>query len=108
MKHAVLTGLMAAALSVAATAHAAEPTGETFAHTCAACHGTYGEVQNETFVALRGMNKDEFINSMNAFKNLKRPSSIMSHIAEGYKEADIVKMAEFFESLGTKNKEVAK
>lgn len=73
-----------------------EPTGEAMAHTCAACHGTHGQVRGEAFVPLAGMNAEEFIRSMKDFRDLKRPSSIMSHIAEGYDDASIERMAEWF------------
>lgn len=65
-------------------------------HTCAACHGTYGDVRNEAFVPLAGMNRKTFIDSMHAYKNLMRPSSIMSHIADGYTSEEIGRMADFF------------
>lgn len=73
-----------------------EPTGEAMAHTCAACHGTYGELKGSNFVPLAGMNEAEFIRAMKDFRDLKRPSSIMSHIAEGYDDASIEKMAKWF------------
>ena len=66
------------------------------AHTCAACHGTYGELKGSNFVPLAGMNEAEFIRAMKDFRDLKRPSSIMSHIAEGYDDASIEKMAKWF------------
>ena len=97
------------ALAAAIPAYAAEatvapeadrsPTGEALAHTCAACHGTYGRLQDDHFVPLAGMKEEEFIASMKAFKDLKRPSSIMSHIAEGYSDKDIERMAAFFAAV---------
>lgn len=78
---------------------AAEPAGEMFAHTSAACHGTYGQIKNELFVPLAGMNKSEFIASMKSFRDMKRPSSIVSHIANGYNDIEIEKMANYFAKL---------
>ena len=43
----------------------------------------------------------EFIISMKDFKNLKRPSSIMSHIAQGYGDDEIERMADFFANIKT-------
>ena len=43
----------------------------------------------------------EFIISMKDFKNLKRPSSIMSHIAQGYGDDEIERMAVFFANIKT-------
>lgn len=98
-----LLALASAAPAFAADAPAAEaaraPTGEALAHTCAACHGSYGRLQDDHFVPLAGMKESEFIESMKAFKDLKRPSSIMSHIAEGYSDQDIERMAAFFAAV---------
>ena len=91
--------ISALGISLCTVSFAAEPTGETFAHTCSACHGTYGQLKNEAFVPLAGMNKQEFVASMRAFRDLKRPSSIMSHIAQGYNAEEINRMAEFFAGL---------
>ena len=91
-KTLIVCGLGAAAFG----AGAAEPTGEMMGHTCAGCHGTYGELKNEPFVPLAGMDRKRFIDAMIAFKDLKRPSTIMSHIAEGYTTEQIEKMADFF------------
>ena len=59
--------ILAAAASQAAPDPAklsGNPTGEALAHTCAACHGTYGELKGEHFVPLAGMDEGEFITSM--------------------------------------------
>ena len=56
--------ILAAAASQAAPDPAklsGNPTGEALAHTCAACHGTYGELKGEHFVPLAGMDEGEFI-----------------------------------------------
>ena len=92
--------LLAAAGSLAAAlpAAAAEPTGEAFAHTCAACHGTNGELEGEAFVPLAGMPRETIVRLMTEFRDLKRPSSIMSHIANGYSDAEIGRIADWFSS----------
>lgn len=82
-------------------ASSSEPWADSLAHTCAACHGTFGEVKGENFVPLAGMPPAEFIISMKDFKNLKRPSSIMSHIAQGYGDDEIERMADFFANIKT-------
>ena len=97
------TTIVACALAAASlTAFAAEPTGEMMAHTCAACHGTEGRIQNEPFVPLAGMDRQRIIDSMLAYKDLKRPSTIMSHIADGYSKEQIEKMADYFAKLPAK------
>lgn len=75
-----------------------EPTGETFAHTCAACHGTNGELAGEAFPPLAGMPRETIVRLMTEFRDLKRPSSIMSHIANGYNDAEIDRIAQWFSS----------
>lgn len=75
------------------------PTGEALSHTCAACHGTKGELKGEHFVPLAGMAVDEFVNSMKDFRSHKRPSSIMSHIAEGYSDEEFERMARYFNGI---------
>ena len=72
------------------------------AHTCAACHGTYGELKGEHFVPLAGMDEGEFITSMKEFRSHKRPSSIMSHIAEGYSDEEFERMARYFNGIRIK------
>ena len=84
-----------------AEASSSEPRADSLAHTCAACHGTFGELKGENFVPLAGMPPSEFITSMKDFKNLKRPSSIMSHIAQGYADDEIERMADFFANIKT-------
>lgn len=76
--------------------------GEALAHTCAACHGTYGELKGEHFVPLAGMDEGEFITSMKEFRSHKRPSSIMSHIAEGYSDEEFERMARYFNGIRIK------
>ncbi|MFU0841866.1 MAG: hypothetical protein ACFWTZ_04555 [Burkholderia sp.] len=98
MRKLLAATVLLAALPFAA-APAAEPPAETLAHTCGACHGTNGSSVGETIVPIAGMKKNEFITSMKEFRDLKRPSSIMSHIAEGYSDRDIEVMAEYFAAL---------
>lgn len=97
--------ILAAAASQAAPDPAklsGNPTGEALAHTCAACHGTYGELKGEHFVPLAGMDEGEFITSMKEFRSRKRPSSIMSHIAEGYSDEEFERMARYFNGIRIK------
>lgn len=97
MKKLIVTMLLATLPLV--TTLAAEPTAETLAHTCGACHGTNGGSVGETIISIAGMNKADFVASMKDFKTLKRPSTIMSHIAEGYSDRDIEVMADYFAAL---------
>ncbi len=118
--HTVRAGLLACAISMATTAHAAEPvpapTGfDPITHqpipvvpreeqeanarlltaSCAACHGTEGYSVGITPV-LAGTGKEYFIRQMLDFKSGARPGTVMNHHASGYTEAEIVMMAEYF------------
>lgn len=79
-----------------------EPSGATFAHTCAACHGTYGYSNDSAFPGLAGMDRQVFVREMKRFRSKERPSSIMSHIADGYNDAELERMAAFFAALPKK------
>lgn len=76
-----------------------EPSGAAFAHTCAACHGTYGYSKDNAFPGLAGMQAEVFVREMKRFRTKERPSSIMSHIADGYNDAELERMAQFFAQL---------
>ena len=56
----------------------------------------------EHFVPLAGMDEGEFITSMKEFRSHKRPSSIMSHIAEGYSDEEFERMARYFNGIRIK------
>lgn len=82
--------------------NAKEPSGAAFAHTCAACHGTYGYSKDSAFPGLAGMDHQVFVREMKRFRSKDRPSSIMSHIADGYNDAELERMAAFFSALPEK------
>ena len=48
------------------------------------------------------MDEGEFITSMKEFRSHKRPSSIMSHIAEGYSDEEFEHMARYFNGIRIK------
>lgn len=78
------------------------PTGEAMAHTCAACHGTYGRLGDEAFVPLAGMPRAQFVRTMQDFRSGVRPATLMGHVAQGFSDADLAAMGAWFESMGTK------
>ena len=75
-----------------------EPSGAVFA----ACHGTYGYSTDSAFPGLDGMDRQVFVREMKRFRSKERPSSIMSHIADGYNDAELERMAAFFAALPKK------
>ncbi len=62
---------------------------------CAACHGTNGNSVGGSAV-LAGMDKEDFINKMMAFKSGATKSSIMHRHAKGYTDEEIQQLAAFF------------
>ena len=92
-----------AAAPAAATPPAPTPTtnpnpvpASVMAHSCAACHGTNGQLGDEFFMPLAGMPVQQFVRTMTDFREGKRPATLMGHVAKGFTDADIQAMGEFF------------
>ncbi len=73
--------------------------GEMMAHTCAACHGTLGRLGDESFMPLAGMPASQFITTMVDFREGKRPATLMGHVAQGFSDAEIRAMGDFFAAV---------
>lgn len=80
-------------------AHAAEPTGEAMAATCAACHGTHGKLGTVEYMPLAGMAETEFVRAMQDFRSGKRLSTLMGHVANGFDDNEIRAMAKYFANV---------
>ncbi len=89
----------AAVLSAAtapALAQAPDPDlGRNLAATCANCHGTNGASQGAV-ASLAGLPKADIVDKMNAFRDGKRPATIMHQLAKGYTPGQIELMAAWF------------
>lgn len=67
------------------------------AATCANCHGTEGvAVQGEAMVRLAGLPKDYMVTQMLAFRDGKRPATVMHQISKGYTPEQIEALAIYF------------
>ena len=67
------------------------------AATCATCHGTEGSaVQGEAMVRLAGLPKDYIVAQMVAFREGKRPATVMHQISKGYTLEQIESLATYF------------
>lgn len=75
------------------------PAGEAIAHTCAACHGTRGQLGDEAFMPLAGMPRTQFVRTMQDFRSGARPSTLMGHVADGFTDADLQALGTYFEFL---------
>jgi sulfide dehydrogenase cytochrome subunit len=73
--------------------------GEMLAHTCAACHGTQGRLGDESFMPLAGMPTDQFFITMVAFREGKRPATLMGHVARGFSDAELRAMGVYFAGI---------
>lgn len=79
--------------------------GAAMAHTCAACHGTLGRLGDESFMPLAGMPLRQFTESMTNFRDAKRPATLMGHVAQGFSDAEILAMGEFFAAITPEEKQ---
>ena len=84
-----------------AVAMAETPSATMLANTCAGCHGTFGSSVGPASPTIAGISRDYFIETMLAYKEAQRPSTIMSRIAKGYTEQEIELMAEYFSKQKT-------
>lgn len=67
------------------------------AATCANCHGTEGtSVQGEAMVPLRGLPKAHIVTALTAYKDGKRPATVMHQLAKGFSAEQIDQIATYF------------
>ena len=85
----------AAVFAVAPFAVGAQEAGRNLAATCAMCHGTTGHSVggNEP---LAGLPQDHIATQMRAFRDGKRPATVMHQIAKGYTDAQIDAIAGWY------------
>jgi cytochrome c553 len=90
--------VFAAALAAAPLLASAQDTaGRNLAAACAICHGTNGSPPSGTVLApLAGLPKDHIAAQMKAFRDGKRPATVMHQIAKGYTDAQIDQMAAWY------------
>ena len=96
------TAPMAAAPTPPAVTPATNPApvpASTMAHSCAACHGTNGQLGDEYFMPLAGMPVQQFVATMADFREGKRAATLMGHVARGFTDADLKAMGEFFAAV---------
>jgi cytochrome c553 len=90
--------VLAAAALVAAPVAAQDVAGRNLASSCAICHGTEGRsVPGESpLIPLAGLPRDHIATQMRAFRDGKRPATVMHQIAKGYTDPQIDAMAVWF------------
>jgi sulfide dehydrogenase cytochrome subunit len=88
---------MAAALLLAAPAVAQDSGARNLAAACAICHGTGGRpAPNAPLIPLAGLPQDHIATQMRAFRDGKRPATVMHQIAKGYTDEQIDAIAAWF------------
>ncbi len=65
------------------------------AATCVTCHGPAAGTTNG-IPAIAGRSKDSLIVLLTAFKESKRPSTVMTQLVKGYSDAQLEAIAEYF------------
>ena len=88
-----------AALALATAPVAAQDTaGRNLAAPCAICHGTDGRsaTKDSPLIPLAGLPRDHIAAQMRAFRDGKRPATVMHQIAKGYTDPQIDAMAGWF------------
>src|SRR5262245_4825615 len=89
--------LLAAAALAAAPAFAQDVQGRNLAAACAICHGTEGKpAPNAPVIPLAGLPRDHIATQMRAFRDGKRPATVMHQIAKGYTDPQIDALAAWF------------
>ena len=88
--------LAAALAAVSAGASAQDTAGRNLAAACAICHGTDGRAVTKDVIPLAGLPKDHIASQMKAFRDGKRPATVMHQIAKGYSDAQIDQLATWF------------
>ncbi len=101
---AATAGLAVAALATASGA-AAQPTAadldtRALAATCASCHGTDGRaVEGQPMVRLAGQQAAYISEQRRAFRDGKRPATVMHQLTKGYTDAQIDQIAAYFAAI---------
>jgi len=88
--------IAAAALLAAFPAAAQDTASRNLAAPCAICHGTEGRAVTKDVIPLAGLPKDHIAAQMKAFRDGKRPATVMHQIAKGYTDPQIDALAAWF------------
>ena len=88
--------VLAAALLAAAPAVAQDTQTRNLAASCAICHGTDGRPVTKDVVPLAGLPREHIATQMRAFRDGKRPATVMHQIAKGYTDPQIDALGAWF------------
>jgi cytochrome c553 len=89
--------VVAAFLCAAPDALAQDNSARNLAAACAICHGTQGKpAAGAPLIPLAGLPRDHIATQMRAFRDGKRPATVMHQIAKGYADAQIEAIAAWY------------
>jgi len=90
--------LAVSAVLTAPPAAAQDNAGRNLAASCAICHGTDGRpaATDGPLIPLAGLPKDHIATQMRAFRDGKRPATVMHQLAKGYSDAQIDAIAAWY------------
>lgn len=69
--------------------------GEILAQSCFACHGPQGSSSAAAIPSIGGQGGVYLVSALMAFREGKRPASVMDRIARGYTESEILEIAQY-------------
>jgi len=69
------------------------------AATCANCHGTDGRTQGEAMPGLAGRDREQIASALRAFRDGKRPATVMQQLAKGFTDQQIDTLAAYFAAV---------
>ena len=79
-----------------AAAQDASAAARNLSSSCAICHGTEGRPVTKDIMPLAGMPKEQIVSQMQAFRDGKRPATVMHQIAKGYPDAQVAAIAAWY------------
>lgn len=84
-------------LCAASGALAQDTSSRNLAAACAICHGTEGRpAPSAPLIPLAGLPSDHIATQMRAFRDGRRPATVMHQIAKGYSDAQIDAIAAWY------------
>lgn len=95
LRGALFLVVLGAALG-AAPARADRPSAAMLSEPCAACHGTRGASAGPAIPIIGGQPALYISSSLNAFRDDRRPSSVMGRLAKGFSREDFVAIGRFY------------
>ena len=95
VKYSLVGSLILISLQALANHSEARPSAVTIAHVCESCHGASGHGVG-AIPSIANMPEQQFIITMQEYREGRRLATVMNRIARGYQDQDFVNLARFF------------